>query len=117
MEPVSLVTRTDLLDGSAVVSVVGDVDLASAAQLGEALGAALRHSSHLVVDVTDMTFIDSSGLSVLVQAHRRAAEAGGTLTLRHPSLTLRRLLAITRLETVLLVEDGEPATPMTNGEV
>jgi anti-sigma B factor antagonist len=116
VEPVSLITRTDVLDGFAIVSVVGDVDLASAAHLGEALGAALQQSSHLIVDVADMTFIDSSGLSALVQAHRRATDEGGTVTLRHPSTTLKRLLTLTRLETVLLVDDGEPATPTTNGE-
>lgn len=116
MEPVSLVTRTDLVDDSVVVSVEGDVDLASCADLRLALADALRLSPHLVVDVSDMTFIDSTGLSVLVQAHRRAAEKAGTMTIRHPSATLKRLLSITNLETVLVVDDAETGTPTTDGE-
>ena len=116
MEAVSLVTRTDIVDGSAVVSVAGDVDLASAVHLREVMDDALGRSSHLVVDVAEMTFIDSSGLSALVHAHRHAAEAGGSLTLRSPSPTLKRLLSITHLETVLVVDDAEAGTSTTGGE-
>jgi len=116
MEPVKLTTRTDVVEGSAVVSVTGDVDLVSAARLREVLEDALRLSSHLVVDVADVTFIDSSGLSALVQTHRQAADAGGSMTVRRPSPMLKRLLSITRLETVLVVEESEPGPSTTGGE-
>jgi anti-sigma B factor antagonist len=107
VEAVSLVTRTDVVDGSAVVSVTGDVDLMSAPHLREAMEEALGRSPHLIVDVAEMTFIDSSGLSALVHAHRQAADAGGSMTVRRPSPTLKRLLSITHLETVLVVDDAE----------
>ena len=77
MEPVNLVTRTDIVDGSAVVSVRGDVDLVSAVHLREVMEQANGLSSKLVVDVAEMTFIDSSGLAALVHAHRRAVDEGG----------------------------------------
>ena len=116
MEAVSLVTHTDVVDGSAVVAVAGDVDLVSAAHLREVMEDALGRSCHLIVDVADMTFIDSSGLSALVHAHRQAADAGGSMTVRHPSSTLKRLLSITRLETVLVVDDAVTGTSTTGGE-
>jgi anti-sigma B factor antagonist len=107
VEPVSLVTRTDIVDGSAVVTVTGDVDLVSAAHLRTVLEEALELSSHLIVDVAEMTFIDSSGLSALVHVHRQAADRGASMTVRRPSPMLMRLLSITRLETVLVVDHGE----------
>jgi anti-sigma B factor antagonist len=116
MEAVSLVTHTDIVDGSAVVSVTGDVDLVSAAHLREVMEDALGRSSALIVDVADMTFIDSSGLSALVHAHRHAADAGGSMTVRHPSATLKRLLTITRLDTVLVVDDAGAGTSTTGRE-
>ncbi len=114
MEAVSLVTRVDIVDGAAVVSVTGDVDLVSAPHLREVMEEALGRSSHLIVDVGGMTFIDSSGLSVLVHVHRQAADAGGSMTVRRPSPTLKRLLSITHLETVLVVDDAE-AGPSPTG--
>jgi len=107
VEPVRLTTRVDTVDGSAVLQVAVDVDLESAAQLREAMEDALGISSRLIVDVGAMTFIDSSGLSALVHAHRLAKDAGGSLVVRSPSPMLRRLLTITRLETVLAIDDGE----------
>ncbi len=110
MEPKSLDTRTAVVEGRPVVSVSGDVDLVSSPELRRVLDDALEVSPHVVVDVGDMSFIDSSGLSTLVDVQRRAREAGGGLTLRRPSRMLSRLLHITRLETVLAVEDADDAT-------
>jgi anti-anti-sigma factor len=109
--PDELQTRTETLDGSTVVSVHGEVDLVSADQLRRVLDAALQDSASVTLDLTELTFIDSSGLSALVDAHRKARDAGGTFTLRHPTPMLRRLLDITRLETLLVVEpDGQSAS-------
>jgi anti-anti-sigma factor len=111
MEPVSLTISTDLVDGLAVVTVAGDVDLASADRLSDELEDALQKGASLVVDVGGVTFIDSTGLNVLVQAHRAAHDGGGDLRLRRPSRMLLRLLEITRLETLFTIdEDGGPST-------
>ena len=110
MEPVSLSISSDLVDGLALVTVAGDVDLASADRLSDELETALQKSQTLVVDVGGVTFIDSTGLNVLVQAPRAAREGGGDFRLRRPSRMLLRLLEITRLETLFAIdEDGGPA--------
>ena len=108
--PADLVTSTHTSDGKAVVKVRGEVDLVTCDELRRALDSALQISTHAVVDLTDLSFIDSSGLSVLVDAHRKARDAGGVLVVRNPSPMLRRLLDITRLDTLLVVEtvDGAP---------
>jgi stage II sporulation protein AA (anti-sigma F factor antagonist) len=110
MEPVSLTVSTDLVDGLAVVTVAGDVDLASADRLGDELETALHKAQTLVVDVGGVTFIDSTGLNVLVQAHRTAQEGGGDLRIRRPSKMLTRLLEITRLETLFVVDEDGPSS-------
>jgi anti-sigma B factor antagonist len=50
-----------------------------------------------VLVLSNLGFIDSSGLRVLIAADRDITERGGTLTLRSPSETVRRLLEITGL--------------------
>ncbi|WP_296151814.1 STAS domain-containing protein, partial [Pseudonocardia sp. SCN 73-27] len=57
--------------GVAVVAVSGDVDLAGAGRVGTAVGQALaRRPAALVVDMSAVTFLDSSGLDQLVEARR-----------------------------------------------
>jgi anti-anti-sigma factor len=96
-------------DGYVVVSVQGDVDLVSSSDLRRVLDEAVRLSPRVKVDLSGLTFIDSSGLSALVEAHRKARDAGGEMSLRHPTPMLRRLLDITRLDTLLVVDSPEPA--------
>ncbi len=67
-------------DGSSVLAVTGELDLASAPlfreRVGEALGTGARD---LVVDLTDVDFVDSSGLGAILWARHRAHAVGGDL--------------------------------------
>ena len=54
-------------------------------------------SLDVVLDLSRLAFIDSSGLRVVISAHREMADRGGQLTLRSPSDTAQRLLEITGL--------------------
>jgi anti-sigma B factor antagonist len=107
MEPVSLATRTEVLDGRTVLSVFGAVDLVSAERLRQAIDVAVNTSPRVTLDVAEMTFIDSTGLSALVYGHRRAQDAGGDLVVRHPSPMLKRLLGITHLDSMLVIEEED----------
>ncbi len=80
------------VDGALVLA--GEIDSYTAPELAERLEA---DPSLLVLDLTDVTFIDSSGLRVLVEGHRRRVEAGSSLTLRTPSAAVQRLLEISGL--------------------
>jgi stage II sporulation protein AA (anti-sigma F factor antagonist) len=112
MEPVSLVTRVEVdAEGQALVYAEGDIDLATSNVLREALAAALEKSATVVVDVGAVGFIDSSGLNAFVLGHREAEQAGGSLRLRRPSPMLRRLLEITALESILVIDNDTPPPP------
>jgi anti-sigma B factor antagonist len=83
---------------AAVLSVKGELDASTAPDLAE-----LCHSVHaagardVVIDLTDTSFLDSSGLRALIEAHRLFAD-GGNLHLAHASEPVRRLLEITGLD-------------------
>jgi anti-anti-sigma factor len=85
----------------AVLAVHGEIDLTSCGQLREHIDAVDLDATHnVVVDLTRVGFIDSTGLSVLVGAARRARENGrgfGVVAEGH----LRELLHITGLDTVM----------------
>jgi anti-sigma B factor antagonist len=80
------------VDGALVLA--GEIDSYTAPDLAERLGA---DPPVEVVDVAGVTFIDSSGLRVLVEAHQTRAASGSRLVLRSPSAAVQRLLEISGL--------------------
>jgi anti-anti-sigma factor len=64
-----------------VVEVTGEVTFSNVGTLTRRLDSALEAARHLVVDLTEVTFIDSSGLSTLLTASAQARERGGAVAL------------------------------------
>jgi anti-anti-sigma factor len=89
-------TRSD--GGRAVVRLCGELDIACSDDLRRDLNAARReHGEHLVLDLADLEFMDSGGLSVIVACYKATTAAGGSLTLAGPRPIVRRTLEITGL--------------------
>lgn len=86
-------------DGNAwVLTLAGELSLAEAQVLEQKLGEVLASAdSTIIVDLTDVAFIDSTGLSVLVRAHQQASEAGVQLGVVNPRAQAKRLLSLTGL--------------------
>lgn len=81
-----------------VIVAEGDIDVAGGPVLDAAIveqEAQLPADGAIVIDLTDVQFIDSSGLRSLLGASRRADERAGTVVLRSPSAAVQRLLEIT----------------------
>jgi len=75
----------EMIGGVPVVAAPEEIDAATAEQLRAVLLEAARHGfTTVVVDMTRTQFCDSSGLSVLIRAHKRALEEGGELRLVIP---------------------------------
>ena len=89
-----------------VVLLRGDLDAITAPKLEETATQMLGDGARsLVLDCQHVTFIDSAGLRAMIDAHNRALAEGGTVTVRRPTAITFRLLQITALDTVLVVED------------
>ena len=101
MDPLLSVTVT-YFDGTAVVEVAGELDIASVPELAHELGS--LEPCNVTVDLTRVTFVDSSGLRCLVDAHQRMRGLGSTLRVRGTSPIVRRTFEITGLDEALLVE-------------
>lgn len=88
------------------ISLAGELDLSNAAALRKALDA-VPACAETVFDLTALSFIDSSGLTVLANYTRRVLPAG-RVTVVAPNASMRRLFATTALDTVLNVVDRQP---------
>jgi len=94
-----------------VVAVHGEVDLATADEVAAAVDEALRGANRLELDLRHMTFMDSTGLGVLVATYRRLGQVREAIVVRDPTPSIRRLLEITGVERYVTVRSGEDARP------
>ena len=106
-------------DDHALVTATGEIDAATAHSLQEAVLTALDGGHRRVLlDFTHVTFIDSTGLGVLVTSHRRAQSLGARFAVVHPTSHTRKLIRVLGLDQVLSVYDtadealaAEPQVP------
>jgi anti-anti-sigma factor len=84
--------------GCAVVVAAGEIDLAASPALHEVLTEAAQSADRIIIDLTDVTFLDSTGMTVMVDAlNRHHHRQRGTLCLVGLSQSVRKVLDITHL--------------------
>ena len=82
-----------------IATISDEIDIASAPGLRERLMGLLRpHASQIVIDLSEVSFCEASGLAVLVGASRRAALLGGVLRLAAPTPLMSTVLRLTGLD-------------------
>jgi anti-anti-sigma factor len=92
-------------NGETVCQVAGEIDMATGSRLEDALSSLVAPDvSCLVLELGGVTFMDSSGLRLLIVLHQAMEAQGGQLVVRNPSGTVMRLLEITNLTHQLCVE-------------
>jgi anti-sigma B factor antagonist len=102
------VTGVERRDGAVIVSLAGELDLYNAEQVRSALlDACTGGPEVLVVDLGEVTFIDSTALGVLIEARSRLADRKG-FRLAAPGLETRRALEVSGLDKHFLVHDTVP---------
>jgi len=104
----------DVLDSGVLVRARGELDLASAPRLRQAMLDVLagrNDAFNITLDMSGIEFVDSSGLGVLVAVLKRLRFVGGDLVIRAPSPNLRKLFGLTGLDKVFTVEADEALDP------
>ncbi len=99
-------------DASLLLVLSGELDLASAPGLRE-IGLGIITNAgcqRMLIDMIDVSFIDSTGISALLTIRNAATEADLPMALLDPSARVRRLLEITALDTIFEIEQSDHAT-------
>jgi anti-sigma B factor antagonist len=87
-------------EGMQVIVLHGEIDMHSATGLRERLLAALQNPTGLVVDMSDVGFIDSSGIAILVEGYKRAKQHSQAFALAGVRTAPMQVLQLTRLDNV-----------------
>lgn len=91
--------------GTCVVSFSGEIDLESSPQAREILLSCFKGTDKVLVDLSEVTYIDSSGVASLVEALQASKKAGSTFALAATSEPTRRVLELARLDKVFTMYD------------
>jgi len=103
-------TRSVLRDGLGLVELTGEVDLYTAPRFKEDVVALIDEGvTELIVDLSAVTFIDSTALGVLISGVKRLHDSDGRLLVVAGSKPVVRILSITGLDRVLSVFDTREA--------
>lgn len=100
--------------------LTGELDLAGSAVLEGALSKERAGNTDLVIDLEDVTFMDSSGLRSLLKEHNATVRGGSRFVIVKAPAVVRRLLTITGAMSLLGVDDsilmarGDPAFHITD---
>jgi anti-anti-sigma factor len=102
----NLAIDTDFRDDTVAIRLTGDLDFSSFGLLEAALERLqMDGRCDLVIDLSDVDFIDSAGLRVLLEAHRRTEMRGGTLLIRGAPEQALRLFQLTGADRELTIEE------------
>ena len=108
--PPSFETDSLIVGDTAVVRLRGDLDHATATEfLSSSSNLFVKGARNVVIDCTDLAFLDAGGLKALVALERLTHQHCGVLTTRHCSEIVGRVIEATALTTVLGVEAGQPS--------
>jgi anti-anti-sigma factor len=99
----ALTVRVRREQGCAILTVAGEVDIATVAQLRDRLSELAGSGCPLIADLDQVRFIDAAGLGALAAAAGRSAAHGTTLRVVCAQRRTRRLFRITRLDRYLAV--------------
>jgi len=98
-----LTVDTDVDGERATVHLRGELDIATRRPVFDAVVALVADGvTDLVIDAADLTFLDSSGLGMLLEVRR----LGVSLTLRNPSPRIRSLLELVMIDGLVTIEDA-----------
>ena len=111
-------------DGGLLVSVRGEIDHHTAAAIRTGMDALLfaRRPARLVLDLSAVTFMDSSGLGLIMGRYGILRELGGSMCVRDPSPEIRGILTLAGMERRVRIEytkrtgSGRTAAPGRTGQ-
>ncbi len=93
--------------GTVVLRLHGELDMAAAPRLVRALNAALDASpTAITLDLSGLTFVDSTGIGVFVAGYRRATGIGCPFVLRSPRLAVLRTLRLIGIDRLIAIDEA-----------
>lgn len=101
MESIRLETHIVKVEDYSILTLSGEIDVFSAPQFKQAVNSIVEGiENHLIVDMNNVKYMDSSGFGILLSALKKLRPVGGTVNLIGCAAPIERVLKITKLDTI-----------------
>jgi len=108
--PLRLDYEVRRVSGFPVLGVTGEIDIYTAPLFKQAVvNLVSEGNQNVIIDLSGVTFMDSSGFGTLLGATKRLRPTGGGLHLASPNSTIQRMLRLTRLDSIMQIHDSVDA--------
>ena len=107
MEDRRLQTQLRQKQEACVVDVKGEIDISTVPAFKAAVGEATESAGHVIINMEDVTYMDSSGFGTLLSATKKLRPEGGSIHLVGCNDIITRMLRITRLNTIFEMHASE----------
>lgn len=97
----ALTVAVHALEDVHILTPAGEIDFANGGVLGQALDTAKAATARIAVDLHQVTFMDSTGINLLIAAHQDLTAAGGWLRLADVPPAIQRTVEIVGLDTII----------------
>jgi len=97
------------MNGDGLARLRGELDLSSYDDVSSALAPLFDADGDVVLDLAELTFVDSSGIRIFIRLHTALQERGGHLILRGPTANVARVFAVAGLPQMGIAIDEVPA--------
>lgn len=110
------IQNNELSNGWQCIAVSGEIDLATVPELETAIDSVFSSNSHpLVVDLTESSFMDSTGLKTLVMANRKFDEDGRLFAIAVSGGPVSRLIDLSGVETSIRIVESTDELEVVSG--
>ena len=92
-------------DDILIINVNGDVDLENSDSLRDQVSAALESNYEVSVNMSEVSYIDSSGIAALIESRQKAEEANKSFKIQKPSEAVISVLKMAKLDTFFVIEN------------
>ncbi len=98
--------KTTTEDNCSIITLTGEIDLQTSPQAREQILQALNDNRHVLVEMSEVEYIDSSGIASLVEGYQDAKSRNLTIGLVNISETTRQVLQLARLDQVFPIYEN-----------
>ena len=92
-------------DGAKIIHLEGDIDLEQTDTVRKALSEAVEKNDAVHANMANVSYIDSSGVSVLIEVNQKAGDAGKTFALEKISEQVSSVLQMAKLDSFFTIKD------------
>jgi len=95
--------KFEKIDDDCIIYATGDIDLSNSQELRKTLLAALKTNQNVYVDLSDVNYIDSSGIASLVEGLQFSKSNNKVFILKNPSKQVSAIMELARLDQVFTI--------------